>query len=263
MGIDPPRERGVGWPSSHYKGRAAMAKVTLTSPGDVPQRADDLSNHRHRQLIGYTALVLPILLIFIVLFRDGPVVYSKLPSVSAYYWTGANAAFVGMLFALALFLFFYYGYGSNDKPNPADRACAIVSALAALGLAFFPTSVPDGIGLANPVWVTRWVTTIHFVSAVVLLGAFAVFALWLFPKTAPGQKKTTKKKIRNWVYTVCGVGVIVCIIWASYNGYKDRPIFWPESFALGFFAIAWLAKGRAVRSIAAVTGLIGDVQEAD
>ena len=33
-----------------------------------------------------------------------------------------------------------------------------------------------------------------------------------------------------------------------------RSIFWPESFALGFFAWSWPVKGQAIRSIKSTLG---------
>jgi hypothetical protein len=64
-----------------------------------PERRDDLSGQAHRQLIGYIGLLLPILLIVIAGFRPTHHLASWkiLESVSAYYYTGAVAAFVGML----------------------------------------------------------------------------------------------------------------------------------------------------------------------
>ena len=108
---------------------------------DASYRPDDLSNHSHRQLIGYIALLIPALIIIIVLLRDGYDRWECLDSISAYYYTGAVAAFVGMLIALALFLFTYRGY--ENKYYWADRASGITAAIAALGVALFPTGAPE------------------------------------------------------------------------------------------------------------------------
>lgn len=56
-----------------------------------------LPGHAHRQLIGYIGVVLPILLILLALARDGVARWQSLDSISAYYYTGAVAAFIGML----------------------------------------------------------------------------------------------------------------------------------------------------------------------
>jgi hypothetical protein len=98
--------------------RSDSAKVS-TSVALAASRPDDLSDNAHRQLIGYIGLVLPFLLTVIAVTRDGIGRWRNLESISAYYYTGAVAAFVGMLVGLALFLFTYRGYA--NKYNRADR----------------------------------------------------------------------------------------------------------------------------------------------
>jgi len=72
-----------------------MVKLTPEPESKVEERPDDLSDHAHRQLIGYVGLVLPLVLIVITLLRDGVERWRSLTSISAYYYTGAVAAFVG------------------------------------------------------------------------------------------------------------------------------------------------------------------------
>lgn len=65
---------------------------------------DDLSGHAHRQFIGSLGLVLPLLLWVIAGLRptEGLPRWELLGSVSAYYFTGAVAAFVGILVAMVV-----------------------------------------------------------------------------------------------------------------------------------------------------------------
>lgn len=234
-----------------------MAMVQFTSDGGIPKRPDDLSNHRHRQLIGYIGLVLPFILIGLVRWREKQNVWDALDSVSAYYYTGAVAAFAGMLVALSLFLFTYHGYrrgadappGHENDPQRGDKACAITAGVAALLVALFPTSAPKGIGALE--WVEPWVVGLHLLAAGVLFGTFAVFC-FLFRKTAKGETPDRRKNWRNRIYLVCGLVIIACIAWGIYMRANDRSIFWPESVALFFFALSWLVKGYAIRSAASV-----------
>ena len=149
--------------------RSDAAKVS-TSVAQAASRSDDLSDNAHRQLIGYIGLVLPILLILIAVVRDGMERWRSLESISAYYYTGAVAAFVGMLVALALFLFTYRGY--KNKYNWADRWAAKAAAGAALVLAFFPTKAP--VGVLPLSWWTPTIGILHHVAAIVLFTIFAV-----------------------------------------------------------------------------------------
>jgi hypothetical protein len=221
--------------------------VTLTR--GTPTNPDDLSDRTHRQLIGYIGLVLPVLLIFIAIWRDGMEQWKRLDSISAYYYTGAVTAFVGMLVALALFLFTYRGYA--NKYQRYDRAVAVIAASAALGEAFFPTKVPDGFVALK--WWAPWHGVVHLVSSLVLMIMFAVFALWLFRVTPDGQAVAPDRKWRDWVYLICGVAILAGVACAGWEAMHGRPIFWPESLSLVAFSISWLVKGEAHRTIAQAT----------
>jgi hypothetical protein len=227
-----------------------------------PKRLDDQSNHRHRRLIGYIGLALPWLLILIVLWRDGSTVFLALDSVSAYYYTGANALFAGMLFVLAIFLFSYEGY--DNKLQKWDQRFAKGAAVTALLVAFFPTKAPQVEGIAALAWWGPLVGIVHFAAAVALFLIFAVFCLWLFRATEesaadPSKKDKTEieppdqgKKWRNRFYALCGLVIVACIGWAGYSAVNDGPIFWQEAIALTAFALSWLMKGEWLRSVGLV-----------
>ena len=211
-----------------------------------PKRDDDLSDYFHRQLIGYIGLSLPFVLYLLAGLRNdnGQERWHLLDSISAYYYTGAVAAFVGLLVALALFLFSYKGYGNQH--HRWDRLLAITAGCAALGVAFFPTSAPSSP--VPPGWI-RHTVWLHYGSAVVLFGSFAAFCLWLFRLKKPGEQVTREKRRRNHIYLWCGIAIIGGMAWAALNGSLHRPIFAPESVCVVAFSFSWLTKGRAVRSI--------------
>jgi hypothetical protein len=220
--------------------------MVSTSVARAASRPDDLSDNAHRQLIGYIGLVLPFLLIVIAICRDGVERWKSLDSISVYYYTGAVAAFVGMLIALAVFLFAYPGY--DNKCRWADLLVSKIAAVAAVALAFFPTRAPDGVLRLG--WWSETTGTVHNAGAVVLMAMFAVFALWLFRRTAEGEQPTADKRRRNTIYLVCGIVIVLCIIWAGINRLVYHgPIFWPESIALIAFSLSWLVKGYALRTI--------------
>ena len=217
-----------------------------TPSAQAAYRPDDLSSDAHRQLIGYIGLILPILLIVIAMVRDGEERWRDLNSISAYYYTGAVSAFVGMLVALALFLFTYRGY--RNKYYWADRAAAITAAVAALGVAFFPTKAP--VGVPPLPWWSPVTGVLHHVFAVILFAMFAVFALWLFRISLSGELVPSDKRWRNRVYLCCGIVIVASVIWALVAGMTGRSIFLPESIALVAFAVSWLVKGYALTTIA-------------
>src|SRR5262249_48684730 len=95
-------------------------------------------------------------------------------------------------------------------------------------------------------WWTSWTGTLHYVSAVVLFGAFIFFSLFLFPRTkVKNGPLPPDKRARNGIYVTCGVAMVACTVWAGLALLIRAPIFWPEALALEFFAVSWLVKGRA------------------
>jgi hypothetical protein len=218
-----------------------------TKESPVPHRPDDRSSHAHRQLIGYIGVALPVAIILIdwILPTPGFPRWALLPSISAYHYTAAVAVFVGLLVALALFLLTYRGY--ENEHNWADRAAAIAAGVAALGVAFFPTEPPTVEHMLG--WWAPWMKTVHYLSAALLFTMFAVFSLWLFRKKGDGPAPPDKVR-RNRVYLVCGIAIIGGMIWTLVNGMLGRAIFLPETVTLIAFAISWLTKGYAHRSIA-------------
>jgi len=222
------------------------------APGERP---DDISGHRHRQVIGYLGLALPILMVQCVRLRpNAPSDQWIGDSISAYYWTGAVPLFAGLLAALSLFLLTYRGY-DNDS-HKYDRGAAIIAGVAAALVALFPTTPPRGIA-ALPWW-ADWINVTHTVAAITLFSMFAVFSLWLFRKTAPGEQPPADKKWRNGIYLLCGIGILASMASAVVARRSGRSIFWPESLALIFFAWSWLVKGQALGSIKSTLGAAKD-----
>jgi hypothetical protein len=206
---------------------------------------DDLSSHVHRQLIGWLGLALPLLLWVVTGVRSpqGPARWRPLTSVSAYYYSAAVAAFVGILFALAVFFFAYRGYANQYARR--DRRAALIAGAAALLVAFFPTAAPNDVLV--PTWWTPLTGRIHYGSAAILFGSFIFFAVVQFPKSmAPGKDPLPRgKRVRNGFYYFCGITMAGCVAWALVAALLNRAIFWPETLALESFATSWLVKGRA------------------
>lgn len=217
------------------------------APAKPGQRHDDISGRRHRQVIGYLGLALPILLVQSIRLRPNAAADQwSGDSISAYYWTGAVSLFVGLLAALSLFLLTYRGYANES--HKYDRGAAIVAGVAAALVALFPTAPPPGIA---PTWWGDWIDVTHTIAAITLFSMFAIFSLWLFRKTAPGEQPSADKRRRNTIYLLCGIAIVASMGWAVVARQSGHSIFWPESSALVFFAWSWLVKGKALDSISA------------
>ena len=217
------------------------------SPRIIGDKPRDLSQQTHRRLIGVLGFFLPILLYFVAALRPTAPLprWTPLDSVSAYYYTGAVAILVGVLFALSLFLFSYPGY----EKAIADRVVGCVGGAAALGVALFPTTAPEG--LSPPPWWNSTLRTVHYVSAVVLFLSFILFAVWLFRKSnvPKGQKRPPEKRWRDRVCLTCGLLMIASVLWAASSLITHAPIVIPEAIAIFAFAISWLVKGEAYQPV--------------
>jgi len=217
----------------------------------APREPDDLSSAAYRQLIGYLGLVLPFILWLVAGVRptEGLPPWQLLESVSSYYYTGAVSAFVGVLAALGAFLVTYRGYKNEYRWR--DRVAGVVAGIAAVLVALFPTAGPTGLPVLS--WWTKLTGIIHYIAAATLFCSFIFFSLFLFRKSKPGSGKTLtmSKRVRNGIHTFCGIAMAVCIAWAGIASLMNEPIFWPEALALEFFAVSWLAKGRADRTLIA------------
>jgi hypothetical protein len=214
------------------------------SNGDVAPdpAAENLSQQAHRRLIGILGLLLPFLLYIFAGFRPTTPLpaWRLLDSISAYYYTGGVAVFVGVLFALALFLLTYPGY----KGVIADRVLGIVGGTAAILVALFPTKAPPGVSPLS--WWTPQMAVIHYASAVVLFSSFILFAIWLFRKSNVPRRgdRPLDKRWRDNVCLLCGIVMIISVLVAASSLLTHWHIFWPESIAIGAFAISWLTKGE-------------------
>ena len=227
-----------------FRNSEGQVADSAVSPSQEP---DDSTGHLHRQSIGLLGVLLPFLVVIIARFRPT----AELPgthllnSISAYYYTGAVAIFVGILTALSVFLLTYRGYANDAQSR--DRWAARVAGTTAALAAFFPTNPP--IPGTAPEWWTETTGTLHLTFAGILFASFIYFSLFLFPKTRPGRVLAPRdKKMRNAFYYLCGAGMVGCIVWILFSKFvSGRSIFWPEALALEFFGLSWLVKGRADR----------------
>ncbi|OYZ01865.1 MAG: hypothetical protein B7Y37_04520 [Sphingobacteriia bacterium 28-36-52] len=198
------------------------------------------------QSIGWLSVLLPVAMPAGNYFLAGCGFIQE--SVSDYYYTITGDLLVGLLCAVALFLISYKGY-------PGERLDNFLSSLAgilALGVAFFPTNETSADSCAIihlPLNDLR--NNLHNVFSAALFLVLSSISLFMFTKSK-GAVMTKQKKMRNRVYRICGVLMLICIVvLAFYTNVRDnmlwlkqyKPVFWLESMALLAFGISWLVKG--------------------
>ena len=206
-----------------------------------------INTTRLRATIGWLGMLLPwiVLVLSAIWGYDDPYIIPDSIS-STYYINSCITPFMIILGSAGLLLFSYKGYGKVD-----DIICTIAG-IFALGVCIFPCSLED----LSKIWIelsgVAYVGTfqlpygisglIHNISAAGFFALLAYNSLFLFTKTS--GEMTKNKKIRNIIYKVCGIGMIV-----SFVAIIPISIFewWGgmwivEAIALAFFGISWLTK---------------------
>ncbi len=202
-----------------------------------PRTASDNLVHNYlflRRAIGFLGIGLPFVLIFGKIAVDGG---GLLNSISGYYYSGMRDVWVGVMCAIGVFLLSYRGYGR------VDDIAGNVAAVAAVGVALFPTTPSNGdrtdeiLGL------------LHLGFAAVFFLTLAFFCIVLFTKSdkeIPGARKPE----RNRLYVISGVVMLVCLALIVLCGLvfdeltkSLYPALWLESVAILAFGVAWLTKG--------------------
>ncbi|MEM9212008.1 MAG: hypothetical protein AAGA63_11020 [Pseudomonadota bacterium] len=273
-----------------------MALLARIQDFFAPQADWPLQNlqqfRRQRQIqaiwIGILAFLLPILLYYgnrtSDCFRD---------SIShSYYIPFWGDVFVAVTCSVGLFLMFYRG---QSRP---ERALAVFGGICAMVVALNPT---NGSGCDDLIAQSRiffetgsdaMVSTafppsgdvtgkIHLWAAILLFVVLAIFNLFVFTATDENNDYQTKqdnrnKRIRNWVYTICGgLMVVTLVVLLVGFGFKNcdafsastglfqpgqycseehriASLFWDrnnltfygEWAGLALFGVAWFVKGR-------------------
>ncbi len=184
-----------------------------------------------RKAVGWIGILLPVVLPLgaTVIFGENTI----RNNISLYYYSGMRDVLVGALCSIALFLFFYKGY---DK---WDNLAATLAGFFALGIAFFPT-VPSG-----PYNISA---TVHLICAAIFFSILAAMSIFLFTRLKPGPTK--RKMIRNKIYVICGLamivsmaGVLLFLLFFSEKRPESTFIFWGETVTLIAFGVSWLTKG--------------------
>jgi len=163
-------------------------------------------------------------------------------SISATYYL--SPALPAVMMPVCLVLFNYIGY---DK---LDEWITNFSALAGLGLVLFPCKVA-WIDASTPVGffqVPAGISQIlHGIFACSFFLLIAYNSIFLFTKSKPGAEVTKRKRIRNWIYRICGWGMVGMIFMLILTFFHVLPLYYViylEILLLTIFGFSWLVKGE-------------------
>lgn len=198
-----------------------------------------INTTRLRCTLGWLAMFLPWIVAILLWIIPS--------SISAtYYRFESGPVFMIILGAASFLLIAYKGYDTQDD---------IINTLAGvfgLMICLFPCQIEYGDSLFTKDFINSLggiVGTfsipmnisliVHNASAVIFFGLLSYNSLFLFTKH--GSEMTKNKKIRNIIFRVCGIGMILSftIFLLPYFYIQTWLI---ETIALFFFGVSWLTK---------------------
>lgn len=181
---------------------------------------------RLRATVGWLGMLLPWIVAVLVGYIPN--------SISATWYTNACTVFMIILGWASGILICYKGY------ELIDDIVLTCTGIAGFGICLFPCSIanaPDKVGTF--MIATNVSSILHYVCAIVFFGLLAYNSFFLFTKGA--NEMTKKKKIRNIIYRVCGIGMIASFLILLLPSFPIRT--WlVETIALTFFGISFLTK---------------------
>ena len=181
---------------------------------------------RLRVVLGVLAILLP----WIVAILNG----GFPQSISAtYYVDQCITPFMGILIACSVLLMCYKGYDLQDD------IILTLSGVMGIGICLFPTytELYEYVGTFHvPVEIS---SAIHNISAIIFFGLLSYNSLFLFTKGS--AVPTSKKKIRNIIYRICGVGMIGSFLILLLPDFFIK-VWLMETIALFFFGVSFLTK---------------------
>lgn len=159
-------------------------------------------------------------------------------SISATYY--CSPALAGILTAASIVLMCYDGY------DRIDNLVTTISGVFGLMIVLFPCKCGlsgENVGFFQlPVSIS---SALHCTSAVIFFCLLAFNSLFLFTKTE--NKMSEKKRVRNMVYVICGIGMILTMVLMPLPIHFFAKTWWVEMASLTFFGISWLVKGGAFK----------------
>lgn len=195
---------------------------------------------RMRIMIGILGMLLPWLVALITL--------SIPQSISiTYYSVFAVGTFMVVLGSAGILLINYKGY------ERIDDITATIAGVFGILICLFPMTYLDAPETKTGVLhLPSNVSNIfHSISAIGFFGVLAFMSFFLFTRTGGSKSEMTdKKKIKNIIYRVCGVGMMCSFLLFLLNlipGFDCYCLTWIiEAIALFFFGTSWIVKSDAI-----------------
>ena len=181
---------------------------------------------RLRAVIGWLGILLPWIVVLLV--GDFP------ESISATWYTNACTVFMIILGSASILLICYEGY------ELIDDITLTLAGVAGLGICLFPTETLEDVQYVGTFMIDMDISnTIHSACAIVFFALLSYNSIFLFTKG--DGNPTKKKKIRNVIYIVSGIGMMSSFLLLFLPQFHIQ-VWLVETIALFFFGISFLTK---------------------
>lgn len=203
---------------------------------------------RMRIAIGLLALSLPVLLLVgDAFFLEGDILPRG--SLSAYYHSGMRDVFVATLCANGIFLITYKVVERN-----LDNTLSIISGIAVLCVAIFPTGLPSVLNGARPTPLQERygegpISAIHAGSATIFMLTLAAMSYYFGKREGARKHDLGKLSPGFWMrfHSVCAGTIAVSLVFIGLTKLThtddDYSALIGETVAVVAFGLSWLAKG--------------------
>lgn len=196
-----------------------------------------VNTKRMRIMIGILGILLPWLVSLITL--------SFPQSISiTYYSVYAVGTFMVILGSAGILLINYKGY------SKIDDVMSTIAGIFGICVCLFPMTYIYDPNLKTGIFhLPSYISDIfHCISAFIFFGVLAFMSFFLFTKTS--GEMTKQKKIKNIIYRVCGIGMLLSFALLLLNLIPNVYIYnltWiVETIALFFFGVSWIIKSDAI-----------------
>lgn len=186
-----------------------------------------INTTRLRTTIGWLGMLLPFIVVALIGYIP--------QSISATWYTNACTVFMIILGSASFLLISYKGY------ERIDDILLTCSGIAGLGICLFPCSISEAHEKVGTFLIDNHLSdTIHCIFAVIFFALLAYNSIFLFTKSV--GEATKKKKARNIIFIVCGIGMLASFLILITN--IPCKVWVTETIALFFFAISFLTKAN-------------------
>ena len=183
---------------------------------------------RLRATLGWLGMLLPWIVVILIGYFPA--------SISATWYTNACTVFMIILGSASFLLISYKGY------ERVDDILLTCSGIAGLGICLFPCAGPPFEGVTGTFLIDMGISgMLHNIFAVIFFALLSYNSIFLFTKST--GEMTKKKRARNIIYIICGVGMVASFLILLLPDFHIK-MWLVEAIALFFFGISFLTKAN-------------------